>query len=89
MHRETFDDKKEPDGMVVSGDIASIAGTEATLQPGTPSHEAPTKIENGHGDDDDVVMVEPVATTTGNKRKIEEEETRPVEKRLRLEEVAV
>lgn len=89
-HRETFDEEKEPEGMVITGDLASLNTTEASAQPPTPAPDAPSKVENGHAeeDDDDMVMLEPPpkASVAGNKRKLEEEDSQPTEKRLRVSE---
>lgn len=86
-HRETFDEEKEPEGMVITGDLSSLNSTDASAQPSTA---APSKVENGHAEeeDDDVVMVEPVpkAATAGTKRKLDEEDSQPTEKRLRVTE---
>lgn len=84
-YRETFDEEKEPEGMVVTGDMSSLVSTDLTLQ-------APSKVENGHTEEeeDDVVLVEPKATTAaGSKRKLEEEEIYSVEKRPRVGEIPV
>nr|XP_024397767.1 SUMO-activating enzyme subunit 2-like isoform X1 [Physcomitrium patens]XP_024397768.1 SUMO-activating enzyme subunit 2-like isoform X1 [Physcomitrium patens] len=89
-HRETFDQEKEPEGMVLSGDLASLNTTETAAE-STSTLNASLKAENGHTEveDDDVVMVElaPKAATAGTKRRIEEEETQHTEKRLRVMEV--
>jgi ubiquitin-like 1-activating enzyme E1 B len=97
-HRETFDEETEPDGMLVTGDIASVINAEQpTLQPKTPAADDEdlfNKEENGHGDDnkdddDDLVMFTP-ETIAGTKRKLEEDENLLVEeKRLRIEEPPV
>lgn len=73
--------------MVVTGDMSSLVNTELTLQ-------APSQLENGHieEEEDDVVLVEPepkATTAAGSKRKLEEEEIHPVEKRPRLGEIPV
>jgi hypothetical protein len=88
FYRETFDEEKEPEGMVITGDLSSLNSTDASAQPSTA---APSKVENGHAEeeeDDDVVMVEPVpkAATAGTKRKLDEEDSQPTEKRLRATE---
>jgi hypothetical protein len=98
LHRETFDEETEPDGMLVTGDIASVINAEQpTLQPKTPAADDEdlfNKKENGHGDDnkdddDDLVMFTP-ETIAGTKRKLEEDENLLVEeKRLRIEEPPV
>ncbi|KAH8972786.1 hypothetical protein BDL97_01G010100 [Sphagnum fallax] len=89
-HRETFDEEKEPDGMLITGDIASVVNTDDTLQPKIVADEdLSNKVENGHGkddDDDDMVMFTP-ETLAGAKRKLEEEESLPVEKRLKIEQL--
>ncbi len=88
MYRETFDEEKEPDGMLITGDIASVVNTDDTLQPKIVADEdLSNKVENGHGgdDDDDMVMFTP-ETLAGAKRKLEEEESLPVEKRLKIEQ---
>jgi ubiquitin-like 1-activating enzyme E1 B len=97
-HRETFDEETEPDGMLVTGDIASVINAEQpTLQPKTPAADDEdlfNKEQNGHGDnnkddDDDLVMFTP-ETIAGTKRKLEEDENVLVEeKRLRIEEPPV
>ena len=72
--------------MVITGDLASLNNTDASAQPSTA---APSKVENGHAEEDnDVVMVEPVpeAATAGTKRKLDEEDSQPTEKRLRVTE---
>ncbi|XP_024367489.1 SUMO-activating enzyme subunit 2 [Physcomitrium patens] len=90
-HRDTFDEEKEPEGMVLTGDLASLNTTETAAAP-TPALDAPSKAENGHAEeeeeDENVVMVEPApkAATAGTKRKLENEETHPTEKRLRASE---
>ena len=86
-YRETFDEEKEPEGMVVTGDMSSLVSTDLTLQ-------APSKVENGHTEEeeDDVVLVEPepkATTAAGSKRKLEEEEIYSVEKRPRVGEIPV
>lgn len=92
-HRETFDEEKEPEGMVLTGDLASLNTTEASEQPAAQT--APSKVENGHAEeeeDDDVVMVEPPqpkASVAGTKRKMEEEDSQPTEKRLRVAPIEV
>ncbi len=88
MYRETFDEEKEPDGMLITGDIASVVNTDDTLQPKIVGDEdLSNKVENGHGeDDDDMVMFTP-ETLAGAKRKLEEEESLPVEKRLKIEQL--
>ncbi|CAM6021511.1 unnamed protein product [Sphagnum balticum] len=81
---ETFNEEKEPDGMLITGDIASMVNTDDTLQPKIVADEdRSNKVENGHGkddDDDDMVMFTP-ETLAGAKRKLEEEESLPVDKR--------
>lgn len=87
FYRETFDEEKEPEGMVITGDLASLNTTEA--QPPTPANDAPSEAENGHAEEDDeVIMVEPVpnASVAGSKRKLGEEDSQPTEKRLRVSE---
>jgi len=90
FYRETFDEEKEPEGMVITGDLSSLNTAEASAQPPTAAHDAPSKVENGHAeeDDDDVIMVEPTpkASVAGTKRKLEEEDSQPTEKRLRVSE---
>jgi ubiquitin-like 1-activating enzyme E1 B len=88
VYRETFDEEKEPDGMLITGDIASVVNTDDTLQPKIVGDEdLSNKVENGHGeDDDDMVMFTP-ETLAGAKRKLEEEESLPVEKRLKIEQL--
>lgn len=79
--------------MVLTGDLASLNTTEASEQPAAQT--APSKVENGHADeesDDDVVMVEPPqskASVAGTKRKMEEEDSQPTEKRLRVAPIEV
>lgn len=91
LYRDTFDEEKEPEGMVLTGDLASLNTTETAAAP-TPALDAPSKAENGHAEeeeeDENVVMVEPApkAATAGTKRKLENEETHPTEKRLRASE---
>ncbi len=91
MYRETFDEEKEPDGMLITGDIASVVNTDDTLQPKIVADEdLSNKVENGHGeddDDDDMVMFTPETLAGANKRKLEEEESLPVEKRLKIEQL--
>jgi ubiquitin-like 1-activating enzyme E1 B len=90
VYRETFDEEKEPDGMLITGDIASVVNTDDTLQPKIVADEdLSNKVENGHGeddDDDDMVMFTP-ETLAGAKRKLEEKESLPVEKRLKIEQL--
>lgn len=91
MYRETFDAEKEPEGMVITGDLASLNTTEASKQP--CAHDGPSEVENGHAeeeDDEEVVVIEPVqpkASVAGTKRKLEEEDRQPTEKRMRVSEV--
>jgi hypothetical protein len=74
--------------MLITGDIASVVNTDDTLQPKIVGDEdLSNKVENGHGeDDDDMVMFTP-ETLAGAKRKLEEEESLPVEKRLKIEQL--
>lgn len=77
--------------MVITGDLASLNAKEESAQPQTPAHAAPSEVQNGHAeeeDDDEVVMVEPPSkpSVAGTKRKVEEEDTQPTEKRLRVSE---
>ena len=73
--------------MVITGDLASLNNTDASAQPSLET--APSKVENGHAEEDnDIVMVEPVPkpATAGTKRKRDEEDSQPTEKRLRVTE---
>ncbi len=78
--------------MLITGDIASVVNTDDTLQPKIVADEdLSNKVENGHGeddddDDDDMVMFTP-ETLAGAKRKLEEEESLPVEKRLKIQQL--
>jgi hypothetical protein len=89
VYRETFDEEKEPDGMLITRDIALVVNTDDTPQPKVADEDLSNKVENGQGkddDDDDMVMFTP-ETLAGAKRKLEEEESLPVEKRLKIEQL--
>ena len=81
--RESFDEEKEPDNMVLSGKLPSVTVKEQLTEKIVDQILDKTEVDT-MDDNDDVVMVDD-GTISGIKRKQDEDFHEPPEKKLKSE----